>query len=106
MAYTKWVVDPEHPGGYEVELTAEEEAQRAKDQQAGTAYSEALQASEANAADMVAKVRQRMDDLAAAADLVASGNATAQQQRDALALCLRTTARLARIVLRNLDVAV
>lgn len=106
MPEYRWVVDADHPEGHLVELTADEEQQLQTDRQVAGVTFKKLQAEQANADDMAAKVQQRLGDLIAAADLVASGNATAQQQRDALALCLRTTARLARLVLRNLDVAV
>jgi len=45
------------------------------------------------------RMRGRIDDLLAAADLIDSGIATAQQQRDALVMSLRGVTHMARYLL-------
>jgi hypothetical protein len=89
-----------------VPMTVEEEAAHEADQaeaQAATAEGEAQSGRET---EMREAIQAQLVKLVEAADKVASGTATAVQQRDALALSLRTTARLARIVLRELDESV
>jgi short-subunit dehydrogenase len=105
MPSHKWVVDSQHPQGHLVELTAEEETQLEVDRQAWLEQDVVEDAEFANAETMRDAVVTRLDTLVAAADKIAAGEATPAEQRDALALNLRSTARLARIVLRKLDAA-
>lgn len=89
-----------------VPLSEAELAQHETDQAEGTAAAEAAASLVANETTMQKAVHDQIDKLVTAAERVASGNATATQQRDALVLSLQTTARLARLVLRELDQSV
>jgi hypothetical protein len=106
MPNYKWIADQAHPGGYLVELTPEEEAQLQSDWAAWAIIAAADATAAENATQMRDDVVSRLAALIEAADKIASDQATPAEQRDALALNLRTTARLARLVLRRLDVAV
>jgi hypothetical protein len=105
MPSYKWVVDAGNPQGHLVELTPEEEAQGQADEAAWLQRDAIEDAETANAETMRDAIVTRLDLLVAAADKIAAGEATPAEQRDALALNLRTTARLARLLLRKLDAA-
>ncbi len=100
-----WVVDDAHPEGRYVAFDAAQLAQYEQDQAEGAARATLEATLDANATHIRDGLRQHLHDALDLATLVQSGQATAQQQRDALALCLRGTVRLARLVLSELDEA-
>lgn len=70
----KWVVDPAHPQGHAVPLTAEEEALYDADQASGAVSAAAAAAANANAATLRAAVTGRMTQLRNARTAIAAGN--------------------------------
>jgi colicin import membrane protein len=86
-------------------LTADEQAALAQAQAAAAAALAADQAADGNRQTMSDRATQAIANLNAAAAALDANTATAAQQRAALSLCCKTTARLARIVLDELDAA-
>lgn len=102
----KWVVDADHPQGHAVPMTAAEQKQYDSDV-AAWADSAARQATlDANAAQMRTALAAHLQDALTIADALDANTATAAQQRQGLALCLRGTVRLTRLVLELHDAAV
>jgi hypothetical protein len=88
-----------------VPFTADEEAQYLLDQAADVAAATVQAGHDANAQTMrqsLVAAMQQMVDLAA---LFQAGTATAADQRTALALCLRSSVRLTRLMLELFDQA-
>jgi hypothetical protein len=98
-----WRTDPEHPDGYEVPYTAEEEAQADLDERAAVADRAARDTADAN--DRT--VRDRLDT--ALANLEAANanwaTLTAAQKDAATRSAVRASAGLIRLQLRRLDAA-
>lgn len=98
---------------YEVDCSTPDAAPVARDPTPEEAAAFAAQAAagnamatrEANRAALEARAEDARAQLRAAADALDAGSLTAAQQRAALALCCRTTARLVRLVLAELDAA-
>ncbi len=82
----RWVIDPEHPEGHAVPMTAKELAQRERDRK----DAEREQAREDEVLD---QSRQQDDEAAMLADALRDGTATEEQHRRAIELCLRMHAR-------------
>lgn len=102
----RWVIDEQHPDGYLVPMTAAEQAQIDKDQAEWAAAATRQQTLNANADQMRAALTAHLQDALTLADALDANTATAAQQRQGLALCLRGTVRLARLTLELYDAAV
>lgn len=102
----RWVIDQEHPQGHLVPMTAAEQKQYDTDM-ATWADTAARQATlDANATQMRNALVAHLQDALTLADALDANTATAAQQRQGLALCLRGTVRLTRLVLELHDAAV
>jgi peptidoglycan hydrolase CwlO-like protein len=96
------VVDCSRDEATVIELTPEEEAAFELERAPLVAAAQVAAADEDRAQTMRQALRDRFAELAALADKLAAGTATAAEQRRALELCCRGVLRLARLLLRDL----
>ena len=102
----RWVIDDEHPGGYLVELTAEEEAAFAAEREAAATASAAFAERVANAAAISTAIRDRMSGIRQARTAIGNGNLFAGLSVNEKAVIdglLEDDLYLARIALREYD---
>lgn len=99
----KWIVDQDHPSGWLVPMTEQEQAQYAADQAEGAKVAQAAAAAEQNAATMTDRTANAIGTLEDAA--ASWGTLTAAQKDAAMKLTVQVVVRLARLVLHRLDTA-
>lgn len=107
MSY-RWVVDPEHPQGHLVEMTAEEEAQHALDEAEGAADAALETAENAVEATLRTRAGGARANLVAGANAIKNGTLFADRtvnERGYLELLGRGEAALIRLELQQLEAA-
>ncbi len=82
----RWVIDPDHPEGHAVAMTAKEAARHERDRKDA-------EREQAREDETLAQRRQQDDEAAMLADALRDGTATEEQHRRAVELCLRMHAR-------------
>src|SRR4051794_28020678 len=97
----RWIIDPEHPDGYLVPMTAEEEQQLADDRAAGEAREQAADRDAGNEHTTRDRLDQTLAQLEAANQNWAT--LTPAQKDQAARLSVRANAGLVRLLLRQLE---
>ncbi len=96
----RWVIDPEHPEGHAVPMTAEEEARAAAERVQGKIDADADAARGATAATLRQQATAALDANAA---FLALASPTAVQLRDQTVALTRECSALIRLLLGKLD---
>lgn len=103
MPNFRWVIDDEHPNGHLVELTAEEEAQRAADQQAAEAQDAADDILDGNRETIIATLLAGMATADNHITKISAASPTPAEQKAALLFSLRASKQLGRLALKLYD---